>query len=151
MSSAYPILLWWSWECVLYLIIIIKPEVWITNHCLGLGHEIMVCAVCLTMFLCFSLFLLSLSPLLPKCVQFPCISVSWINVTLNTITVHSCIWIQWIFQHNTQLYIIFRLFNVICSIWTLYDNLLKWSSKFYPVYQGLQYRDIWWQWGNAAR
>ena len=38
MSSAYPILLWWSWECVLYLIIIIKSEVWIINHCLGLGH-----------------------------------------------------------------------------------------------------------------
>ena len=36
---------------VLYLIIIIKPEVWIINHCLGLGHETMVCAVCLTMFL----------------------------------------------------------------------------------------------------
>ena len=35
----------------LYLIIIIKPEVWIINHCLGLGHETMVCAVCLTMFL----------------------------------------------------------------------------------------------------
>ena len=50
--SAYPILLWWSRECVLYLIIIIKPEVWIINHCLGLGHETMVCAVCLTMFLC---------------------------------------------------------------------------------------------------
>ena len=50
-SSAYPILLWWSRECVLYLIIIIKPEVWIINHCLGLGHETMVCAVCLTMFL----------------------------------------------------------------------------------------------------
>ena len=50
-SSAYPIL-WWSRECVLYLIIIIKPEVWIINHCLGLGHETMVCAVCLTMFLC---------------------------------------------------------------------------------------------------
>ena len=49
-SSAYPIL-WWSRECVLYLIIIIKPEVWIINHCLGLGHETMVCAVCLTMFL----------------------------------------------------------------------------------------------------
>ena len=53
-SSAYPILLWWSRECVLYLIIIIKPEVWIINHCLGLGHETMVCAVCLTMFLCAS-------------------------------------------------------------------------------------------------
>ena len=51
MSSAYPILLWWSWDCLLYLIIIIKPEVWIINHCLGLGHETMVCAVCLTMFL----------------------------------------------------------------------------------------------------
>ena len=51
-SSAYPILLWWSWECALYLIIIIKPEVWIIIHCLGLGHETMVCAVCLTMFLC---------------------------------------------------------------------------------------------------
>ena len=50
-SSAYPILLWWSRECVLYFIIIIKPEVWIINHCLGLGHETMVCAVCLTMFL----------------------------------------------------------------------------------------------------
>ena len=49
-SSAYPILLWWSRECVLYLIIIIKPEVWIINHCLGLGHETMVCTVCLTMF-----------------------------------------------------------------------------------------------------
>ena len=51
MSSAYPILLWWAWECVLYLIIIIEPEVWTINLCLGLGHETMVCAVCLTMFL----------------------------------------------------------------------------------------------------
>ena len=50
-SSAYPIRLTWLWECVLYLIIIIKSEVWIINHCLGLGHETMVCAVCLTMFL----------------------------------------------------------------------------------------------------
>ena len=49
-SSACPILLWWSREYVLYLIIIIKPEIWIINHCLGLGHETMVCAVCLTMF-----------------------------------------------------------------------------------------------------
>ena len=32
-------------------IIIIKSEVWIVNHCLGLGHETMVCAVCLNMFL----------------------------------------------------------------------------------------------------
>ena len=51
MSSAYPIRLSCLWECVLYLIIIIKSEVCIVNHCLGLGHETMVCAACLTMFL----------------------------------------------------------------------------------------------------
>ena len=50
-SSAYPILLSWSWECVLYLITIIKLEIWIINHCLGLGHEAMLWAFWLTMFL----------------------------------------------------------------------------------------------------
>ena len=33
------------------LIIIIKSEVWTITHCLGLGHETMVCAVCLFIFL----------------------------------------------------------------------------------------------------
>ena len=32
------------------LIIIIKSEVWTITHCLGLGHETMVCAVCLSIF-----------------------------------------------------------------------------------------------------
>ena len=32
------------------LIIIIKSEVWTIIHCLGLGHETMVCAVCLSIF-----------------------------------------------------------------------------------------------------
>ena len=36
--------------CVLYLIIIIKLEVWLICHCLRLDHEIMVCAVCLSIF-----------------------------------------------------------------------------------------------------
>ena len=36
---------------ILYLIIIIKSEVWTITHCLGLGHETMVCAVCLSVFL----------------------------------------------------------------------------------------------------
>ena len=35
---------------VIHLIIIITSEVWTTSHCLGLGHETMVCAVCLAMF-----------------------------------------------------------------------------------------------------
>ena len=33
------------------LIIIIKSEVWNITHCLGSGHETMVCAVCLFVFL----------------------------------------------------------------------------------------------------
>ena len=35
----------------LCLIIIIKTEVWTITHYLGLGHETMVCAVCLSIFL----------------------------------------------------------------------------------------------------
>ena len=41
-------------ECIFFyliIIIIIKSEVWNMCHCLWLGHETMVCAVCLSMFL----------------------------------------------------------------------------------------------------
>ena len=37
---------------ILCLIIIIKSEVWTITHYLGLGHETMICAVCLSIFLC---------------------------------------------------------------------------------------------------
>ena len=47
-SSAYPILLWWAWGCVFYLIIIIKLEGWIINHFLGLGHKAIVHVISLT-------------------------------------------------------------------------------------------------------
>ena len=40
---------------ILCLIIIIKSEVWTITHCLGLGPETMVSAVCLSIFLCMSL------------------------------------------------------------------------------------------------
>ena len=36
---------------ILCLTIIIKSEVWTITHCLGLGHETMVCAVCLSILL----------------------------------------------------------------------------------------------------
>ena len=36
---------------IIIIIIIIKSEVWIITHCLGLGHETMVCAVCLSILL----------------------------------------------------------------------------------------------------
>ena len=50
--SVYASPLWWSREYMLCLIIIIiKSKVWTITHCLGIGHEIMVCAVCLFIFL----------------------------------------------------------------------------------------------------
>ena len=39
---------------ILCLIIITKSEVWTITHCLGLGHETMVSAVCLSIFFCSS-------------------------------------------------------------------------------------------------
>ena len=36
---------------ILCLIIIIKSDVWTITHCLGLGRETMVCAVCISIFL----------------------------------------------------------------------------------------------------
>ena len=43
--------------CMFCLIIIIKSKVWTVTHCLGLGHETLVCAVCLTVLLCTIVFL----------------------------------------------------------------------------------------------
>ena len=40
-----------EWIYILCVIIIIKSEVWTITHCLGLGHETMVSAVGLSMFL----------------------------------------------------------------------------------------------------
>ena len=45
--------------CILCLIIIIKSEVGTITHCFGLGHETMVCAVCLSIFLLVQLFSLT--------------------------------------------------------------------------------------------
>ena len=45
---------------ILCLFIIIKSEEWTIMHCLGLSHETMVCAVCLSIFLVF--FFSTLSP-----------------------------------------------------------------------------------------
>ena len=49
--SVYSFPLWWLRKYRLCLIIIIKSEVWTIIHCLGLGHETMLCAVCLSIFL----------------------------------------------------------------------------------------------------
>ena len=43
---------------ILCLVIIIKLEVWTITHCLGLGHETMVCTVCLSIFLLYRLIFL---------------------------------------------------------------------------------------------
>ena len=41
----------WKNIYILCLIVIIESEVWTITYCLGLGHETMVCAVCLSVFL----------------------------------------------------------------------------------------------------
>ena len=51
MFSVCPFLLWWLREYTHCLFIIIKSEVWTIIHCLGLGHETMVCALCLSILL----------------------------------------------------------------------------------------------------
>ena len=53
MFSVYPFPLWLLRKYTLCLIIIIKSEVRTIIHCLGLGHETMVCAICLSIFLFF--------------------------------------------------------------------------------------------------
>ena len=65
---------------ILRLIIIIKSEVWIITHCLGLGHETMVYAVCL------SIFLYNVSPILCCVVLFFSVSFSFLFFVL-------CIWL----------------------------------------------------------
>ena len=59
---------------ILCLIIIIKSEVWTITHCLGLGHQTTVCAVCLSAFL--FLFL--------RCNQL-CIDTPWMSTAMTTI------------------------------------------------------------------
>ena len=51
--KSYTFLLWWfSLRIhVFYLIIIIKFEVWPICHCLGLDHETMLCAVCVSIYI----------------------------------------------------------------------------------------------------
>ena len=49
--AIYPFPLWWLRGYILCSIIF-KSEVWTITHCLGLGHETMVCAVCLYILIC---------------------------------------------------------------------------------------------------
>ena len=44
--SVYPFLVWWLREYIYFVVLSSSSEVWTISHCLGLGHETMVCAVC---------------------------------------------------------------------------------------------------------
>ena len=73
----YQFPLWWLREYTLCLIIIIKSEVWTIIHCLGLGHEGMAYAVCLYIFLQWSI--LSIRP-----TYFTSLMIPWACVHSNT-------------------------------------------------------------------
>ena len=79
---------------ILCLIIIIKSEVWTITDCLGLGHETMVCAVCLSIFL-----LLLLSSLL---LSFFSLSLSALPL-INIIVIISYCYIFWIHDRHMVL------------------------------------------------
>ena len=79
---------------ILCLIIIINSEVWTITHCIGLGHETMVCAVCLSIFLSeftssnyYQRFQISWKPLSLAILN------NWIQVHISNMT-----WIATIFQ-----------------------------------------------------
>ena len=46
--SVYPFPLWWLREYIYF--VLLSSSNWKYEHCLGLGHETMVCAVCVSMF-----------------------------------------------------------------------------------------------------
>ena len=76
---------------ILCLIIMIKSEVWTFTHCLGLGHETMACAVCLSTFLEYNENIWTWLNVVHKCgysceihnVKFPAESTSNAKISLN--------------------------------------------------------------------
>ena len=62
---------------ILCLIIIIKSKVWTITHCLGLGHETMVCAVCLSIFLSIGFTVFSPAQDLNDYVEGKCVQNRW--------------------------------------------------------------------------
>ena len=49
--STYPLLLWWSWENAYFIFSSPSKSIGSMNHCIGLGHETMVCLVYRAIFL----------------------------------------------------------------------------------------------------
>ena len=65
--------------CILYLIIIIKSEVRPICHCLGLGHETMVCAVCLSICLWWCQWAKLIGLLIPRDINQPISFALWLH------------------------------------------------------------------------
>ena len=126
---------------ILCIIIIIKWElVWTITHCLGLGHETMVCAVCL------SVFLWKLWKRLAFSVTFTIFSTYntsyWPRLTQCRIY---CVWHQPFFTHCGLLpkkqWIYARItnkFNVrhICEIWNL-SMIPYWNIRLHNALRGI--------------
>ena len=111
---------------ILCLIIIIKSEVWTITHCLGLGHETMVSAVCRSIFLWFltqdimvngmfsPIFVPNMTALIETVWQQPITRTKADNLPF-TITYH----IRW--------------FRKVCSVhWYLHHNWIYNVMKLYP-------------------
>ena len=79
--------------CILYLIIVLKSEVWTICNCLGVGHEMMVCFVCLSMF-----FLYCAKPLSTKAIY------------KTSFLMHICLMRpQWVNRRKVEAYFLIQL------------------------------------------
>ena len=100
---------------ILCLIIIIKSEVWAITHCLGLGHDTMVCAVCLSVF--------SLKWSNISCQYYSIISITY----LRAFAVYLC-------------YVINRTVKWFVSIHCTDINLNQWCFIVMPWYMCIAFR-----------
>ena len=124
-----------DWIYILCLIIIIKSEVWTITHCLGLGHETIACAVCLSIFLSDGICFLYLN-------NHACCSTSGllkISIYISHIsgiskTQPGCHFISEIIIiiHRLQYNIPINILNVIA---TLFQILYQWAKHICVILQ----------------
>ena len=103
---------------ILCLIIIIKLEVWTITHCLRLGHETMVCVVCLFIFLLLLLFKVYTST------KYVCWFVGTITPTGYPVK-HKRFCFCWDMLHYVY---------IVSSLWVHVDQYFSWLLH--------------WHWGN---
>ena len=124
---------------ILCLIIIVKSEVWNFTYCLGLGHEAMVCTVCLSVFLLAMNIICLMIDIEYNMPCFPCLD----EVGCSTGTYYAS------FTPNSSQYILRNVAErgqTVCEQNGRCDNCLKYFTNLMDVlwtqWMGLNGKDI---------